>query len=203
MISKAMKWLVYYSASSRLPVMPIPAFDHSFVLPPHTGDPTDRNGLSPFACTTVELVRRFATSKERKEILGKFLQFRAELQNRGLHVGYQWLDGSFLEDVETCESRPPRDLDLLTIFWSYDSTFLNQLVADLPAFLNPAISKRDFQLDHFPVMADESPQATVENTRYWIQLFTHRRDGVWKGMLRIELNTPAEDQAALDYLNSI
>lgn len=99
--------------------MPIPAFDHNLVLPPHTGDPTDRNGLSPFACTTVELVRRFATSKERKEILGKFLQFRAELQNRGLHVGYQWLDG------------------------------------------------------------------------------------VWKGMLRIELNTPAEDQAALDYLNSI
>ena len=137
------------------------------------------------------------------EILGNFLRFRAELQNRGLHVGYQWLDGSFLEDIESYESRPPRDLDLLTIFWGYDLAFLNQLVTDLPAFLTPAISKRDFKLDHFPIMADESPQATVENARYWVQLFTHRRDGVWKGMLRIELNTPSDDQAALDYLNHL
>lgn len=183
--------------------MPIPAFDHNLVLPPHTGDPRDRSDLSPYACTTLELVQRFATSGERIEILREFLRFRAELQNRGLQVGFQWLDGSFLEDIETYAFRPPRDLDLLTVFWTYDLPFLNKLVIDLPAFMNPAISKRDFKLDHFPVMADESPEVTVENTRYWIQLFTHRRDGVWKGILRIELNTPAEDQVAIDYLNSI
>jgi hypothetical protein len=42
--------------------MPIPAFDHNLVLPPHTGDPRDRSDLSPYACTTLELVQRFATS---------------------------------------------------------------------------------------------------------------------------------------------
>ncbi len=33
-------------------------------------------------------------------------------------------------------------------------------------------------------------------TRYWISLFSHNRLGVWKGMLRIALNTPSEDAAA-------
>ena len=181
--------------------MSIPAFDHNLVLPPHIGDPRNASDLSPYRCSTVDLVQRFATTDARKEILRKFLEFRQLLQSHGLEVGYQWLDGSFLEDIETLESRPPGDMDLLTIFWGYPLSFLNELVTKFPAFLRPEISKRDFQLDHFPIMADEAPQATVENTRYWIQLFTHRRDGVWKGMLRIELNTPADDSTAMDYLN--
>lgn len=183
--------------------MPIPAFDHNLVLPPYTGDTKDRNDLSPYKCTTIELVQRFATTDERKEIFKKFLEFRGELQRQGMQVGYQWLDGSFLENIETRKSRSPRDLDLLTIFWGYSVSFLNQLVTKFPAFMKPEISKRDFKLDHFPIMADELPQATVENTRYWIQLLSHRRDGIWKGMLHIELNTPTEDQAAMDYLKSI
>ena len=40
-------------------------------------------------------------------------------------------------------------------------------------------------------------------TRYWIQLFTHNRLGVWKGILRLELNTAEIDQEALTYLNNI
>jgi len=49
--------------------------------------------------------------------------------------------------VAVYASRAPKDLDLLTIFWSYDLAFLNQLVTDLPAFMTPAISIRDFKLD--------------------------------------------------------
>ncbi|HEX9784266.1 MAG TPA: hypothetical protein VGA56_16255 [Opitutaceae bacterium] len=40
------------------------------------------------------------------------------------------------------------------------------------------------------------PILTVEWTRSWTGLFSHRRDGIWKGMLRIDLNTPAEDTKA-------
>ena len=34
----------------------------------------------------------------------------------GIGSGFQWLDGSFLENVEMTEKRDPGDLDLVTFF---------------------------------------------------------------------------------------
>ena len=70
------------------------------------------------------------------------------------------------------------------------------LLANFPEVANPALSKANYSLDHYPFDAGFSPALTLEQTRYWILLFSHNRLGVWKGMLRIELNTPAEDTAA-------
>lgn len=111
------------------------------------------------------------------------------------------MDGSFLEDIETSESRPPNDLDLLTVYWGYDATFQATLVANFPEFADRKICRSSFSLDHFPFDADYRPDITVEQTRYWIQLFTHNRNAVWKGMLRIELDTPNEDAKAAEFLN--
>ncbi len=180
---------------------PIPAFDHNLVLPPHTGDPRQRGDLSPYPCTTVNLCERFATSPERIAILRGLLGFRERLRTEGLINGYQWLDGSFMEDVETSESRPPNDLDLLTIYWGYDNAFQTTLVANFPEFADRSLSKTNFLLDHFPIDAGYRPYVTVEQTRYWIQLFTHNRNAVWKGMLRIDINTPTEDADASNYLD--
>jgi hypothetical protein len=44
-------------------------------------------------------------------------------------------------------------------------------------------------------------KALVDITRYWTGLFSHRRNGVWKGMLRVELNTAASDNNAAALLN--
>ncbi|CAK0770435.1 hypothetical protein CCP3SC1_50035 [Gammaproteobacteria bacterium] len=41
---------------------------------------------------------------------------------------------------------------------------------------------------------------TLEQARYWILLFSHNRLGVWKGMLKIDLNTPKEDELARQQL---
>lgn len=181
----------------------IPAFNHNLVLPPHAGDPRQRGDLSPYPCTTLDLIQRFSTSAERIVILRGFLAFRTRLTNAGLLNGYQWLDGSFLEDVEQSESRSPNDLDLLTIYWGYDTAFQSILVQKFPEFADRKLSKQNYCLDHFPVDAGYKPDVTVENTRYWIQLFTHNRNGVWKGMLRINLNTPDEDAAALAFLDTV
>ena len=61
---------------------------------------------------------------------------------------------------------------------------------------NPRLSKENFSLDHYPFDAGFNPEFTLDQTRYWILLFSHNRLGVWKGMLRIELNTPVEDANA-------
>jgi hypothetical protein len=174
----------------------IPDFDHNLVLPPHMGDPTSAEEVSPYPCTSLELCRKLGKTPERKAILSKFLDFREQLRSEGMVQGFQWLDGSFLENIELREGRPPRDLDVVTFFWGYGFEFFQKLLSVLPEFADPELAKQNFSLDHYPVDAGYSPELTVELTRYWSQLFSHNRLGVWKGMLRIEINTPTEDAAA-------
>jgi len=144
----------------------------------------------------LDACERFGTTPERKRILGRFLDFRERLQIEGLLHGFQWLDGSFLEDVELRDGRPPRDLDVVTVYWGYDRAFQAALVEKFPEFASPALSKVNYSLDHYALDAGYTPEFTINQTRYWISLFSHNRSGVWKGMLRIELNTPDEDAAA-------
>jgi len=182
---------------------PIPNYDHNLVLPPHLGDPRNPSDLSPFPCSTIDLVDRFSTSKQRIEILKGLISFRERLHTLGLMQGFQWLDGSFLEDIESREKRDPKDLDVVTVYWGYDSIFQNALCTSLPEFKDPNLAKVNYLLDHYPFDAGFTPISTVENSRYWIQLFSHNRNSVWKGMLQVELNTPSDDQIALQNLHKV
>ena len=154
----------------------------------------------PFPATSEEVCQRFATSPERLIILDGWLRFRQELTRLGVTTGFQWLDGSFLEDVEKSASRAPNDLDIVTFYRPpvgvYPADLLGQLQTGLPAFFLRTEAKKLFKLDHFGVHLGSRSEALVDSTRYWTGLFSHNRAGVWKGMLRIELNTPVEDTAA-------
>lgn len=183
--------------------MPIPSFDHNLVLPPHLGDPTQPSDLSPYPCSTLELCQQLGTSPERRKILSRFLDFRERLTSEGLTTGFQWLDGSFLEDVEAREGRSPRDLDVVTVYWECDILFQQRLMASFPEFADPSLAKANFSLDHYPLDASYSPKTTVDWTSYWISLFSHNRLAVWKGMLRVELNTVADDSAAREELTKV
>ena len=147
--------------------------------------------------------RSSGTPPERKAILGKFLDFRDRLRAAGLINGFQWIDGSFLEDIETRESRAPNDLDVVTVYWGYDLAFQNNLMAGFPEVANPPLAKANYSLDHYPFDAGFSPTLTLEQTRYWILLFSHNRLGIWKGMLQIDLNTPYEDGVARQKLAAL
>lgn len=117
--------------------------------------------------------------------------------------GFQWLNGSFMENIEISQNRPPKDLDVVTFFGNLSLADQANLRSTFPEFGNPSLSKNNFNIDHYPVDYTYRPEVTVEQTRYWLQLFTHNRIGIWKGILKLPLNTPIEDQHALDYLNSI
>jgi len=182
---------------------PIPDFDHNLVLPPHLGDPVDLNQLSPYRCTTVDLFRKLGKTPERKAILDRFLDFRDRLRAAGLTNGFQWIDGSFLEDIETREGRAPNDLDVVTVYWGYDLAFQTSLMTSFPEVANPPLAKANYSLDHYPFDAGHSPIMTLEQTRYWILLFSHNRLGIWKGMLQIDLDTPTEDGVARQELAAL
>jgi hypothetical protein len=109
-------------------------------------------------------------------------------------------DPCFLEQIEILETRDPNDLDIVTFYSTptgkTPGAFTAEVLASLPEFIDRDLAKKNFKLDHFPVTPTANGAAIVENTRYWTGLFSHRRDGLWKGMLRVELNTPTADIAA-------
>ena len=99
-----------------MPPSEIPPFNVSGVLPPFLANPVDQAGTSPYRTTLVKLVERYGTTQRRLQILWGFLAYRQALMNAGLTQGFQWLDGSFLEDIERTAGRPPGDLDLVNFF---------------------------------------------------------------------------------------
>ena len=178
--------------------MPIPAFDNILnVMPPHLGDPRDPTQLSPYPCTMQELCNQLATTARRKEILEGFLKLRKEFFDLGVQ-GFQWLDGSFLEDIEIQEGRPPGDIDVVSFAANpADPVALATLIGSRkPELLDHDKVKATYSVDHFLVPLGTAPAGLVNLSRYWYGLFSHRRDRCWKGMLAVKLNDPADDAAA-------
>ena len=173
--------------------MPIPEFDRLLnILPPHAGDPTARAGLSPFSCSWKEVESRFGTSDDRLNLLDGLLRFRKELRDRGI-FGFQWLDGSFVEDCEQQRGKSPGDIDVVTfIDKAIPFSDVRGVVQDRQ--LGPPASKEAFHVDSYFVCLGEAPRVVIRNCTYWYGLFSHRRDdALWKGMLEIPLELGAVD----------
>src|SRR5437868_13267322 len=96
--------------------MGIPAWTAEGVLPPiAVAEPTSTL-RSPYVVRLSKVVLSFGTNPERRAILEGLIEYRAALHAAGLVRGFQWLDGSFLEQVELLESRPPNDIDVVTFY---------------------------------------------------------------------------------------
>jgi hypothetical protein len=178
--------------------MPIPPFDGILnILPPHLGDPASRReDLSPYPCTIEELCNRFATSAERKSILDGFLNLRAEFLGLGIR-GFQWIGGSFVENIEAQETRPPDDIDVVTFVLNpQGSAALKTTLSPKPELLSRADVKSTYHVDHLWLPLGVAPVNLVDHSRYWYGLFSHRRDGVWKGMLVMKLADKFDDDKA-------
>ena len=182
--------------------MPIPPFDGILnVLPPHLGDPRNPADLSPYGCSVEDLCIQFATSPARKQILLGLLNLRAELFGVGIR-GFQWLGGSFLEDIEMQEGRPPNDVDAVTFADEPGSLVdFGEIIAARRDLVFPQ-SKLSYAADHYLVSLASTPIRIVESTKYWYGLFSHRRDKLWKGMLLVDLRDKANDDAARIALES-
>ena len=180
--------------------MPIPPFSIDGILLPYVG-PDGPGGapedMSPYVVAAVELVATLATTEDRKAILRGWLQHRAALRAAGFTRGFQWVDGSFVENKD------PKDIDVVTFLYRpagiADAGALAQLMrANLNIFVRPQV-KAAYRVDFlFPMDLDGSPELLVSMTRYLLGLFSHRRgDDLWKGMLHVRLEDVADDDAAI------
>lgn len=171
------------------------------VIPPmDQSDPTSFN-RSPYEMNIVQFVSAFAFTPTRRKILKGFLNFREALSQAGLTDGFQWVDGSFTENVELNLKRPPNDVDVVT-FFNFQSGDSDEIVIAR----NEQIFQQEFVKDTFLVDSYfESLQASganlVSRTVYWYSMWAHKRDLSWKGFVQIPLS-PQLDPIAMTILDA-
>lgn len=177
----------------------IPNWTNRGVLPPVNSLQATSAERSPYRVKLLDVVMQFATSPERCKILRGFLDYRAELHSMALIRGFQWLDGSFSEDVEMLEKRAPKDIDVVSFVHMPAGFAPTQQQLDV---LDHDQAKATFLVDSYFVEINLlPPDNLIKQSTYWYSMWSHRRTQEWKGYLEIDLS-PAEDAAASAWLNA-
>ncbi|QFT65697.1 hypothetical protein FIU93_02825 [Labrenzia sp. THAF35] len=187
--------------------MPIPEFaDHGGLPPFVNGHPTLPDARSPFLATMQEVVERFCTTEHRAKLLKGLNEYRKHLYSGGFVSGSQWIDGSFVENVEKTQDRSPNDIDLVTLYhrpiqyqtnpqsWIVDyASHIRNL------FFDTIIIKPVYLCDTYDIDLDAGSRAIVRNTTYWFGLFTDMRgNGSKKGIIEVPLAVDPMEFAAVD-----
>ena len=185
----------------------IPAWNAFGVLPPAQGGSLSTAGRSPYEVALTDVMLHYGTSPERCAILDGFLRYRAALHGAGLIAGFQWLNGSFVENVEDLEGRPPNDLDAVTFYHLPVGTTQAALAAaHRDVFIFDLATKQrlktNYRVDAFMESLGRAPEKLVERSWYWYSMWAHRRNDQWKGYLQVPLD-PGQDQDAMDILNAV
>lgn len=182
--------------------MPIPAWNHVGVIPPiNAMAPTDVD-RSPYRASLLEVVQRFGHSPSRLDILAGLLAYRKALHAVGLTRGFQWLDGSFLEQVELLEQRPPRDVDVVTFFELAPPATQESVFLEDPNLFDQERVKHSYHVDAYLVDLANAPRELVNLSAYWYSMWAHRRSDQWKGFVQVELE-PAQDGQATQALREL
>ncbi|MCR4317501.1 MAG: hypothetical protein NUW37_14270 [Planctomycetes bacterium] len=181
----------------------IPNWNAAGVLPPiRPGFPGETVNRSPYRVSTYQLVDRFGNTSERLLILQGLLDYRKALYEAKITSGFQWIDGSFVEQVENLESRDPNDVDVVTFYDlpdGVDQYDLDKILGDL---YDSDKTKEKYRVDaYFQVLGKPISSVYVRRVSYWYSMWSHRRDGLWKGFLEIDLSSE-EDKKALELLES-
>ncbi|WP_425602904.1 DUF6932 family protein [Hoeflea algicola] len=125
------------------------------------------NNRSPYPARIIEIVDQFATSIERRNILEGLLRFRQELYGAGVLHGFQWLDGSFMEDVETHQSRSPNDIDVITYFHLPEGETQATLYEKIPHIFNNDEVRARFRVDsYFEILGEALVERRVRQVSY-------------------------------------
>lgn len=177
------------------PLEVVPPWTADGVLPPvNASRPTDVE-RSPYPVSLTAYVRRFGSTPERQAILGGLLRYRAALHEAGLNAGFQWLDGSFVENIELIEQRAPNDVDVVTFYRRPAGVSQKQLADKVGSLFRNRFTKATYHVDGYVVDLETKPESLTKWSAYWYSMWSHRRNIIWKGFVQVDL-APAEDATA-------
>ena len=144
---------------------------------------------------------RFSDTAKRRTLLTGLLDFRADLHTVGVLQGFQWINGSFVEDTTYHSQHDPNDIDVVTFLRLPSGHTQARLNDDNPSLFNPGATRRLYGLDAYTVVLDAgSLPELVRKVVYWNSLWSHDRSQQWKGYLEIDMSD-SEDATARAALN--
>jgi hypothetical protein len=192
--------------------VPLPSFDLRGLLPPFAGDAASTADRSPYWVTMTEFASKMGTTPHRRQLIGNLISYRRMLTNEGYVGGIQFIDGSFVENVEIVANRPPTDIDVFSVLNApakYVADVAAWQTTGLPFWQNEIVdrdrNKQRFSLDTYAVLFEEraaQPMNLINDIIYWYGLFSHQRETLaWKGFAGLAID-PVDDQAALLQLGS-
>ncbi len=185
----------------------LPSWNALGLIPPIDTQQPASAERSPYAVSLTDFVLRFGQTQPRRVVLDGFLKYRAALHAAGLVSGFQWVDGSFLENVEVLETRAPNDIDVVTFFdlpAGKSQMDIQQLFPDLFPTTRDAHQKlKDtFCVDAYYEHLGKAPSRLVRQSSYWYSMWSHRRNQAWKGYVQIGL-APTDDALAIAQLDNL
>lgn len=115
----------------------------------------------------------------------------------GLSHGYQWINGSFAQDVERLEGRPPGDIDIVNFLYLPDGHSQASFMAANPKAMDvflPQKAKALYGMDAYTlVLGGEASPFFIKQITYWYSMWSHRKsDDAWKGFVEVELTQQGE-----------
>ena len=179
--------------------MAIPDWDWNGLIPPirpGTAEDEETNPFtrSPYEVDLEQLVERFLTTTERSVLIRGFLDYRAALHQIGITTGFQWVNGSFVEEVEDWEENPhsPNDIDVVTFYYPPAAEEWQVL----PLFYAEETKSR-FHVDAQGIrLGIPLTEGIVADIAYYYGLWSHRRkDRAWKGFVQVDLSPGLDDLA--------
>ncbi len=166
-------------------------------------DPADNvsSKRSPYFLSLPDFVYRFGHSAEWLDLVNGFLRYRALLQQAGVGAGFQWVNGSFVEDVERIRGRPPADIDVVNFIYLPGGVSELDFYRSQGNIFNWDYIKRHFSIDGYTVAMDLSrPEMVlfaIRNAVYWYSVWSHTRDRQWKGYIELDLSPEGDPGAWL------
>ncbi len=185
----------------------LPSWNSLGLIPPIDEQQPTSAERSPYTVSLTDFVLRFGQTPPRRVVLDGFLKYRAALNDAGLVSGFQWLDGSFLENVELIETRAPNDIDVVTFFdlpaGKSQLDMLQQFPDLFPTTRETQQKLKDaYCVDAYVEHLGKAPSRLVRQSSYWYSMWSHRRNQAWKGYVQIDL-APTGDASAIAQLENL
>lgn len=193
--------------SNPMNTVALPSWNSLGLIPPVNEQHPMSAERSPYTVSLTDFVLRFGHTSPRRKVLDGFLKYRAALHSVGLVSGFQWLDGSFLENVEVLEARAPNDIDVVTFFDLPEGKSQHDIFQQSPELFPMTRGihlklKEMYSVDAYLEYLGKSPSRLVRQSSYWYSIWSHRRNQAWKGFVQIDL-APSTDAQAVAQLETL
>lgn len=182
----------------------IPDWSLQGILPPvRPGGSAVNRDRTPYRADLSDFLERFSLTQARIELLEGFLEYRKALHEIGIVSGFQWINGSFAENIEILEGRDPRDIDCVTFYVMPDGEDEESLYYKNQHIFDHNKVKSTFHIDSYYInIEDTLTQEIIDDLTYWYSMWSHRRDLVWKGFIQLDID-PAQDEEAHRLLENL